>query len=76
MFAGDFTALARVCDSRLIFALNSSGLSEFLLLTAEYALGVKSFGLKAWAALHASRRSRTPFLKRKAVGKPPQRVFL
>jgi hypothetical protein len=52
MFAGEFTALARVCDSRLIFALISSGLSEFLLLTAEYALGVKSFGLKAWAALH------------------------
>jgi hypothetical protein len=47
-----YTVLARVCDNRLIFALISSGLSEFVLLKAGYALGVKSFGLKAWAALH------------------------
>lgn len=48
------TVLARVCDSRLILALISSGLSEFVLL-GEYVRAVNrsSFGFNAWAALQS-----------------------
>ena len=56
---GRVTALERVCESRSILALISSGISALLLL-GEYlgAVNFSSFGFNAKAALHMQNGNR------------------